>query len=74
MKKLTNTIGSYVVAIIIIAFPIIVGVGMESDWLEADAAGVAIHPLLTLLWIVCVGCTIIEVGVLAVAMSDSEDI
>ena len=71
MKKLTNTIGSYVVAIIIIAFPIIAGIGMKSDWLETEC-GTPIHPLLALLWILCVGCTIVEVGVLAIAIRDSE--
>ena len=36
MKKLTNTIGSFIVAIIIIAFPVIVGIGMNSDWLDRE--------------------------------------
>ena len=73
MNKLTNTIGSCIVAIAIIAFPVIVGIGTGNDWLEAEG-GAPIHPALALLWIVCVGCTIIEIGVLSFVISNSEDI
>lgn len=62
MKKLTNLIGSYIVAIIAVAFPLITGIGMASDWLEREPV----------LWIACVGCTLIEVSVLGYALSDSE--
>ena len=75
MKKLTNTIGSFVVAIIIIAFPIITGIGIGSDWLERESVeGALIHPILAILLALCIAVTIIEVGVLAIAASDSYDI
>ncbi len=71
MEKLTNTIGSFIIAIAIIAFPVIVGIGIAGDWLEADG-GTPIHPFFVLLWIVSVGCTIIEVAVLTIMINESE--
>lgn len=73
MKKLTNTIGSYVVAIIIMAFPIITGIGTNSDWLEREN-DVLIHPWLTLLLAFCLLCTFMEIIILAFVISDSEAI
>lgn len=69
MKKLTNMIGSYVIAIIIMVFPIIVGIGMAGDWLEKTVEGVLIHPWLAILWTLCVFCTILEVGALGFMIS-----
>ena len=75
MKKLTNTIGSFIVALIIITCPVIVGIGMNSDWLERKGGeGALIHPALAVLWALCVACTVIEFGTLNIMISNSEDI
>ena len=75
MKKVTNTIGSFIVALAIIACPIIVGIGMNSNWLERrDVEGVLIHPALAVLWSLCVACTIIELCALFFTISNSEGI
>lgn len=71
MKKLTNMIGSFIIAIIFIAFPVIIGIGIGSDWLESEN-DVLIHPWLTLLWALCLVCTIIEVAVWTFGISESE--
>ena len=73
MRKWTNTIGSYIVAIIAVAFPLITGIGMANDWLDrSNVDGAPIHPWLTVLWILCVFCTLIEGSVLGYAISESE--
>lgn len=73
MKKLTNTIGSFIVALIIIACPVIVGIGMNSDWLERKGGeGALIHPALAVLWALCVACTIIEFCALNFTISNSD--
>lgn len=72
MRKLTNLIGSSVIAAVIITFPVIVGVGMASDWLEENINGVLIHPGLAILWTLCVGCTMIEIAALGFIISNTE--
>ena len=72
MKNLTNLIGSFILTVIIIAFPIITGIGMASDWLGRDVDGALIHPWLGLLWMLCLVCTIGEVAILTLVINDSE--
>ncbi len=73
MKNLTNMIGSFIVAIAIIAFPVIVGIGMAGDWLEREGAeGALIHPWLGILWMLCMVCTIGEIAILTFAIGVSE--
>jgi len=73
MNKLTNLIGSFIVAIAIIAFPLITGIGMASDWLERESAeGALIHPWLAILEMLCLICTIGELAVLTLTISMSE--
>ena len=71
MKKLTNMIGSYIVAVAIIACPIITGIGMNSGWLEREN-DVLIHPGLALFWLLCLTGTIAELVVLALLIRESE--
>ena len=71
MKKLTNMIGSFIIAIIIMTIPIITGIGIASDWLEIVET-TFIHPWLAILWILCLIGTIIEVTVLTFGISMSE--
>ena len=73
MNKVTNLIGSFIVAIAIIAFPLITGIGMASDWLERESVeGALIHPWLALLEMLCLMCTIGEMAVLTLTISMSE--
>lgn len=73
MNKLTNLIGSFIVAIIAIAFPVITGIGMASDWLERESVeGALIHPWLAILWILCLICTIGEIAILTIVINNSE--
>ena len=73
MKNLTNMIGSFIVAIAIIAFPVITGVGIAGDWLEREnVEGALIHPWLGILWILCLVCTIGEIAILTFTIDMSE--
>lgn len=73
MKNLTNMIGSFIVAIGIIGFPVIVGMGIAGDWFERESAeGALIHPWLGILWILCLVCTIGEIAILTFTIGVSE--
>lgn len=72
MKKLTNLIGSFIVAIAIIAFPVITGIGMAGDWLEKNVEGTLIHPGLTILWMICLIFAIGEIVILTILINCSE--
>ena len=71
MNKITNMIGSFIVAVSIIACPVIVGIGIAGDWLRTEN-GVIVHPLLAWLWIICDIGTMTEVGLLGFMISNSE--
>ena len=72
MKNLTNMIGSFIVAISIIACPVIVGIGMASDWFEREnVEGALIHPWLAILELLCLICTVGEIAILTFTINQS---
>ena len=73
MKKLTNLIGSFIVAIALIAFPTIVGMGLANDWLERNNNDILIHPWFAILWGLCLIVTIGEVITLTIIISNEND-